>query len=52
MAITLVHHLIINDVLVEKVHLVGSRSTTPFVTLGSKEEDLFTGVKAQILLNL
>jgi RecQ family ATP-dependent DNA helicase len=51
MAITLVHYLIIKDVLVEKVRIVGGRSTAPFVTLGSKAEDLLNG-KVQILLNL
>ena len=49
--ITFVHHLILKGVLQEKMQLVCGRSTTPYLTLGSKEKDLRNG-QVQVQLNL
>ena len=49
--ITFVHHLILKGALQEKMQLVCGPSTTPYLTLGSKEKDLRNG-QVQVLLNL
>ena len=50
-AIKFVHHLILKGLLQEEMQLVGGRSTTPYLTLNSKEKDLRNG-QVQVLLNL